>query len=325
MGLYRMRNDNSSLIPLPKKRRRSKKQFNNFLLAAFVLIFIIILSRHFLVSTMAQVRILSIETISRTTTLDGILIKEEIVVKSPSNGRLHLALPDGERLEMGGKAAEIISSEQDTGEVTFDIYTDTTGILCNHLDGYESILSPSNIGVLEMPAIEKIDDKPISDGAKVDKGQPIFKIIDNLSPVYIYGTMTKSDFADNYWDKPGSLPASWKNISFSITPGELNDASDNVEGLFLLSDFPEQIIHHRRVSITVTTRALKGLLVPEKAIVYHDNKPGIYLTAKKKALWMPVEIEGALFGKVAVSGDGINEGISFVSNPVLVREGWTVE
>ncbi|MDD2553001.1 MAG: HlyD family efflux transporter periplasmic adaptor subunit [Desulfotomaculaceae bacterium] len=321
-----MRNDNGSLIPLPKKKRsRPKKHFNNYFLAAIILIIIIILSRHFLVSTMAKVRILSMETTSQTTTLDGILIKEEIVVKSPSNGRLRLALPDGERLEMGAKAAEVISSEQDIGEITFDIYTDTTGILCTHLDGYESILAPANIGVLEMPAIEKIDNQPISDGAKVDKGQPVFKIIENLAPVYIYGTMPKSAFAGSYWDGLETLPASWENFDFSIKRGQLNITSDNVEGTFLLAGFPEQIIHHRRVTINVTTRALKGLLAPEQAIVYHDDQPGIYLVVKKKAVWTPVEIEGALSGRVAVSGDGVNEGSSFVSNPVLVREGWLVE
>lgn len=294
-------------------------------MASSVLILVIFFSRHFVVSTIASPQVFAIETVSQTTTLDGILIKEEKVLKSPCNGRLHLARPDGERLEMGGKGAEIISSEQGAAEVTFDIYTDATGILCNHLDGYESILSPANIGVLEIPTIEKIDDEPLSDGAKVDKGQPVFKIIDNLSPVYIYGAMSKSAFAEGYWDEPESLPVSWNNISFSITPGELNDASESVEGLFLLSGFPEQIIHHRRVRINVTTRALKGLLAPEQAIVYNDDKPGIYLVVKKKALWAPVEIKGALSGKIAVSGDGINEGVSFVSNPVLIREGWLVE
>lgn len=298
---------------------------NNYLLAALILIIIAILGRHFLVSTMAKVRMLSIETINLTTMMEGILIKKEKVIKAPCGGRLHLVRPDGERLEMGGRGAEIISAEQGAGEVIYDIYTDTTGILCSHLDGYESILSPANIGELAMPAIEKIDEQPLPDGAIVERGQPVFKIIDNLSPVYIYGAMPKSAFAGGYWDEPGSLTASWKNFSFSVTPGELNDVAGDAKGLFLLSDFPEQIIHHRKVSISVTTRALRGLLTPERAIVYKDGKPGIYLAIKRKAVWTPVEIEGAMSGKVAVSGDGIEEGVSFVSNPVFVREGWLVE
>jgi hypothetical protein len=121
------------------------------------------------------------------------------------------------------------------------------------------------------------------------------------------------------------LQASWEDFNLGIKPSVLIDAGENIEGYYLLSEYPEQIIHHRRVSLIVTTRVLKGLLVPDNAIVYHDDKPGIYLAVKKKALWKPVEIEGELSGKVAVSGDGLSEGARFVSNPALIREGWTVE
>ncbi len=312
-------------MPLPKKQRRLKKWFKKFLLAAFVLVLVVILCRHSIISTIAGQQVLTIGTVSRTTTLDGILIKNERVFKAPCSGRLHLTRADGERLEMGARAAEIISVEQGSSEATFVLYTDATGILCNHLDGYESILSPSDIGTIAVPAIEKKDARPLADGSKVDQGQPVVKIIDNLSPVYIYGTLPKTDFTDSYWDDPGPLPASWENMDFSITPGEVNDISGNVRGAFMLSGFPEQIIHHRRVSLNVTTRSLRGFLVPDWAIVCNDHQPGIYLIVKKKAVWTPVEIEGALSGKIAVSGDGIEEGAGYVANPVFVREGWLME
>lgn len=320
-----MNNHNSLPAPLAKKRRRPKKQFKNFLLAASALILVVFLSSHFLISIVSKPQILSSGTASQTATLEGVLIKDEKVFKSPSNGRLHLVEPDGKRLEMGGKAAEIISAEQDVGAVTFDIFTDTTGILCSHLDGYESILSPGNIGALEMPVIEKTDVKPVSDGVKVDKGQPVFKIIDNLSPVSIYGAVPKSAFAGGYPNQNATLQAAWQGAGFSLTPGKLKDAGDNLEGLFLLSEYPEQMLHQRKVSITVSTRVLNGLLVPEKAVVFRGDQPGLYLAVKKKALWTPVEIEGAVSGKAAVSGDGIIEGVRYVSNPALIREGWSVE
>ena len=285
----------------------------------------VIISRHFLVSAVAKPQMLSSGTVSYTTTLDGVLIKDEKVFKSPSGGRLRLMEADGRRLEMGGKAAEVIFSEQDAGEVIFEIFTDAAGILCSHLDGYESVLSPRNTGLSEMPSIEKTGVMPISEGVKVDKGQPVFKIIDNLSPVYIYGAVPKSAFAGGYPDQQKTLPAAWQGDSFSIAPGRLSDTGESLEGLFLLSDFPEQILHQRKVSITVSTRSLRGLLVPERAVVYRDDQPGIYLAVKKKALWTPVKIEGALSGRAAVSGDGISEGVRFVSNPALIREGWSVE
>lgn len=96
----------------------------------------------------------------------------------------------------------------------------------------------------------------LADGDLVDKGQPVFKIIDNLSPVYMYTTIAKADFAEGFWDEPGTLQVFWNNFEFSIVPGaELVDNGENIEGLFMLKNFPEQIIHRRKVSIDVTAGA----------------------------------------------------------------------
>ncbi|NLJ76154.1 MAG: hypothetical protein GX325_02710 [Peptococcaceae bacterium] len=321
-----MKNGNVLQIPLPEKRRRPNNFFRNFLLIVILVVLVVVLSKQFVISTIAQVQMLPQDSINRTITLDGVLIKTEKVFKAPCSGRFHLIRPEGERLEMGAGGAKIITIDADGGETTTDMYTDVTGILCSHLDGYESILTPANMDELAPPVIGKINDRPLADGDLVDKGQPVFKIIDNLSPVYMYTTIPKADFAAGFWDEPGILQVSWNNFDFSIIPGaQLVDNGENIEGLFLLKNFPEQIIHRRQVSIDVTAGALGGLLVPEQAVVYRDEQPGIYLVIKKKATWTPVEIKGSLGGKVALGGDEIVEGVPFVSNPILMREGWLIE
>jgi putative membrane fusion protein len=316
---------NGSPMPSPGKRRKPRKLFIRILISLSLLLFLVFLSRLFLVSSVAKIQILSNQIVSETIPLDGILIKEEKVVKSPSAGRLHLVEPDGKRLEMGAKAAEIIVAGQDSGEHIIDISTNATGILCSHLDGLESILAPQNIDMSELKNIGKIIVNSNLDGTNIDEWQPVFKIIDNLSPVSIYVSIPKASLTSGYWDKPAPLQASWENYILEIIPGKLLDNSEMMEGFYQIPGYPEVLLHQRKVQLIVTARQLKGLLVPDKAVVYRDGEPGVYLAVKKKALWKPVVIEGELAGKTAVSGEGFNEGSRFISNPVLIREGWSIE
>jgi len=313
-------------MPSKKRKRKPGNLFLKALTVTALLLCAFFLTRQFLAAAISDVQFLTSQEVGQTTPFDGILIKDEKVVRSPANGRLHFTEPDGRRLEVGAKAAEIeISAEQGAGGSTVDVNTDSAGILCTHLDGLENILSPENIGVLDLPSLEKIGGKPAPEGTRAEKGQPIFKIIDNLSPVSIYGAIPKPALPDGYMDKPGWIQATWDNYNFKIKPANISDKGDRWEGFFLMSGYPEQIVHYRKVRLIVTTRQLKGLLVPHKAIVYRDGKPGVYLAVKKKAQWAPVKIEGELAGRVAVSGEGFIEGTRYVSNPVLSREGWLVE
>lgn len=280
---------------------------------------------NYLSTALSQVRFLSVQEVGRTAPLEGVLVKEEKVVRSPAAGRLHLAVPDGQRLEVGARAGQVTASEQDSGEVRYDLHTPWAGILCTHLDGLENVLSPGNLDVLELPGADKIVDKTPAEGGRVEKGQPVFKIVDNLSPVIFYTSLKKEDFSSGLADRPGWLEAAWEEQTLMVKPAKLVDRGDHLVGFFLLSGYPERLVHHRKVRFTVTVEKLKGLLVPGRAIVHRDGQPGVYLAVKRKATWVPVKIEGELAGQVAISGRGLNEGSRYVSNPILAREGWLVE
>ena len=309
--------------------RRRKKSRNLLLKALFftaLLCCLFFLARQFIISAIYDVQSLTGAEVGETVYMDGILLKDEKVTRAPANGSLRFTQPDGRRLEVGAKAADIETApEEGTGGQTVAVYTDSAGILCSHLDGLESMLTPANTDVLDLPGLEKIADKPVVARTRVEKGQPIFKIIDNLSPVIIYGAIPKPALPAGYADKPVWLQAAWNNLALRIKPSSLVDKGDRWEGYFLISDYPESIVHNRKVRLTVTTKQLKGLLAPSGAVVYRAEQPGVYLVVKKKAQWKPIDIEGELAGRIAVSGEGLVEGDRYVSNPVLIREGWLVE
>ncbi|TEB10299.1 hypothetical protein Pmgp_02496 [Pelotomaculum propionicicum] len=309
--------------------RRRKKPGNLFLKALLLTALLccaFFLARQFIIVFISDVQSLTSKEVGETVSLDGILLKDENVARAPAGGLLRFTNPDGRRLEVGAKAADIeTAGEQGADGQTFAVYTSSAGIFCSHLDGLESTLTPANRDVLDLPGLEKIAGRSMAAGTRVEKGQPIFKIIDNLSPVFIYGSIAKTSLPAGYADKPVWLQAAWNNLTLRIKSSSLVDKGDRWEGYFLLSGYPEAIVHNRKVSLTVTTKQLKGLLVPSRAVVYRAGQPGIYMVVKKKAQWEPVDIKGELAGWVAIAGDELVEGARYVSNPVLVREGWFVE
>lgn len=309
---------------LSKRRRRPGSRLVKSLICAAALLFAVLLIWEYLVIAISDVQLLARREVGRTASLEGILIKEEKVIRAPAAGRLHFTAVDGERLELGARAAQVVASEQDSGERSYSVPTSVAGIVCSHLDGLENILAPGNLDVLELPKLEKIGDKPVPEGSRVEKGQPVFKMIDNLSPILVYTEISKSEFP-GLADKQGWYQATWEALPLRIKPVKGTDTGERWEGFFRLSGYPEQLLHSRKVRLQVTAETLKGFLVESKAIVQRNGEPGIYLAVKKEARWAPVTIEGELEGQVAISGKGLGENTRYVTNPVLVREGWLVE
>lgn len=311
-----------------RTRTRGKSAGRGWLLKLLVctaiIFFAVTLAWRYLAFTLFQVNYLSRQEVSRFVTVEGVLIKDEKVVRSPAAGKVQYIVSDGKRLEVGARAAHVIASEQDYSSVKYDVHTPKSGIFSRHMDGLENILVPANLDVLEIPRIDKIVDKPLPETPQVEKGQPIFKIIDNHLPLIMLSSLGKEHFS-GLLDKQGWIQAFWENQPLLVKPNKKTEKVEGWEVFFLLSGYPEDLLHHRKVSISVTAEKLRGFLVPDRAIVYKNGEPGIYLVFKKKAQWTSVKIEGALEGQVSVSGKSLKEGAPYVNNPVLVREGWKVE
>jgi putative membrane fusion protein len=316
-------------IAVPDLTRRRKRRTPNSYLPVIILVallacvFLFVWGR--LTVAVSRVQFLALQEVSQTAQMEGILLKEEQVMRAPAKGKIHFAAVDGKRLEMGALAAQVVAVEQGSSGASFNLITPSAGMFCTHLDGLESILSPANLDVLDFSRLDKIAHKQVTEGERVEKGQPVLKLIDNLSTVYLYVEAPKPGFPVELLEKPAWFKAKWDNLPLMIKLFKLVDKGDRWEGLFNLSGYPDQLVHNRKVRLSITTSRLEGFLVPDQAVVYRDGKPGIYLAVKKRAQWVPVNVEGELEGKVAISGRGLGEDTRYVCNPVLAREGSLVE
>lgn len=281
---------------------------------------------NFLVAKTAGVEVLSMREVSPAVALDGLLIKEETLVRSPADGQIQFIPPDGQRLELGAPAARVAVALDDAGGITQGIAAPRAGVFCTHIDGAEGLLTPDKLDVLDLAKIEKIGEKknPLLSGSRVEKGQPVFKIIDNLTPVYYHCTIPRDELASELTVRRG-MGGIWENLPLNFRVHRLIDKGDRWEAFLLLSDYPDAILHYRKTRIRLITKKLKGLLVPRSAVVEREGSPGVYRVVKKKARWVPVQIEGELDGEVAVAGPDLKEGDRYVSSPRFVCEGRRVE
>ncbi|MDR9787527.1 MAG: HlyD family efflux transporter periplasmic adaptor subunit [Peptococcaceae bacterium MAG4] len=310
-------------VPISRKRkRRTSDSCLLYLALVALLICVAYIAWGRLVVYLSGVQFLTQQEISRTVQLQGILIKEEMVIRSPVTGKVHFMTVDGNRIEMGAPAAEVVAVG---GGASSRLITPSAGMFCNHIDGLENVLSPANLDVLDFSSLDRISHKQVSEGELVEKGQPVFKLIDNLSAIYLYTVVSQTEFPAELKEKNQWLKARWNDLPLMVKAYSFAEKGDSWEGLLQLSGFPDELVHNRQISLEIVTNRLAGFLVPHHAVVYRDETPGIYLAVKKRAQWVPVKVEGELQGKVAISGRGLGEDTRYVSNPMLIREGSLVE
>lgn len=264
-----------------------------------------------------DVRLLAREEIVKTTPVEGVLIRREETVKAPAPGKLRLLARDGERLRVGAPLAEI------QGVSSHKVWSPGAGVFCTHLDGLEGLLVPGMIDVLDMGAVERIsNNREVAGGGEVTGGELIGKLVDNLQPVLIYIKLDNpGDDAARLWKKGTAvhLLCNGRELTGGIT--EVRGGGDGL-GMFIeVEKYPESFVHERYQRLELVTRRVAGWLVPERALVFKDGKPGIYVVSKQILRWMPVTARDNVDGKVAISGEGLSEALRYVSNPAWAREG----
>lgn len=318
-----MKIEDKTSSPGPGGRRNGK------LYAAVLAVIITLLLFNFawtaVAMKLAGLNVLSRQEASQSVSLQGVLIKEEFPVRSPAAGQVKFTPQEGQRVEVGAPVGRIVVASSDAGGLTQVLSAPCAGVFCTHIDGLEGLLRPDNLGVLDLPGAEKIGEKKAYDpaGGRVEKGQPVFKIIDNLMPVVFHCTDLR--LPAELAVEGREIEGSWENSPLQVKIDRVLEKDGRREIFFLITNYPDAFLHNRKVKISLVTGKISGLIVPRTALVERDGVTGLYLAVKKKAHWAPVRVEGELAGKVAVSGSDITVGNRYIMNPRFVREGKRVE
>ncbi|KAF1084815.1 HlyD family secretion protein [Sporotomaculum syntrophicum] len=263
-----------------------------------------------------EIQSLTHDEIRETITVEGLLVKHEEPVKAPADGLLTLLVEDGDRLQMGTLLAEISGLEDK------QVWSPGTGIFCTHLDNLENLLVPGMIDVLDMDAVEKINNSVRPASGEVVGGQIIGKMVDNLQPVLVFIQLkTLDEYTARSFKKDTDVTLNWNERKLSGKIAQVSVMDRTVSMFVELLQYPEVFLHERRVQLDLVTRQMTGWLVPEEAIVFKEGKPGLYIVSEQTICWVPVTVQDRLQGRAAVSSNILSSSVRFIKNPSWAREG----
>lgn len=308
----------------PRKKRSIKKsRMLVALLGILVLTWFLGGSlRSVLYRSLLEVQTLQPGIVTEDFASEGVLIKQEYLIAAPLKGAVSYSLADGQRVKAGTSfgVLKVTTMESSSGVREYALRAPVSGVLCNHVDGLETILVPGNLDVVEIPALDKIVDKPSQSVGPVENGQAVAKVIDNLAPVYIYGVLDDKSYGIVSQAKETYLKLKWQDQIIEAKVDKL--LSGKQKGVFLLvKNYPDELLHARKLSYQVNVRALEGFLVPEDALFTKEGQSGLYVVWKDLVRWSPVKVEGRLRGQAAITGEVIQPGVRYVVNPRFAREG----
>lgn len=157
-----------------------------------------------------------VDFISARSKAQAIVLRHEAVVKSPGNGKLVQIVKEGQRVRTGTVVACLQRSE-DLSDYRREIklISPKAGVVCYHIDGWEGVLVPDNWQRLNLAEMFNNDDfvkRNVPYSLMIDKGEHVFKIIDNLVNPYLILKMDDSnllnfrvgDLVELKWENTGA-------------------------------------------------------------------------------------------------------------------------
>ncbi|MFZ5631578.1 MAG: HlyD family efflux transporter periplasmic adaptor subunit, partial [Bacillota bacterium] len=191
------------------------------------------------------------------------------------------------------------------------------GVVTCQVDGLEGVLNPDQVDILEVAGTKlKADETAGRDNGKnkCQKGQPVMKIIDNLSPLAIC-LQVPDGFPPDRIKKDGGITLAWENNEFTGRIADVRDRGGRPEVIIKTFSYPSGLLYKRKVLLALVGGTVSGCLVPTKSLVEREGQRGIYIMNKQQFRWVPVKVEGEVNGSAAVSGEHIVPGTRYAVNP----------
>ncbi|MCL6477240.1 MAG: hypothetical protein K6T65_02370 [Peptococcaceae bacterium] len=250
---------------------------------------------------------------------EGVLVRDEAVIASPADGQLILLVGDGERVRVGDSIAEVKTAGDGAGSPVRSalISAPRAGVVTCQVDGLESVLNPDQVDILEVAGAKLKSGQPAGpdDGnKKCRKGQPVMKIIDNLSPLVIC-LQVPDGFPPDRIKKGGSIMLAWENIEFTGRIANVRDRGGRPEVIIKTTTYPSGLLYKRKVFLSLVGGTVSGYIVPVGSLVEREGQKGIYIMNKQQFRWVPVKVEGEVDDHAAVSGEHIVPGTRYAVNP----------
>ncbi|MDA8233388.1 MAG: HlyD family efflux transporter periplasmic adaptor subunit [Clostridia bacterium] len=278
------------------------------------------------------------------TPVEGFIFRNETPVITPVGGIVEFLVPDGERVRVGKPVAEITVPALDNvaGSKVVTVRAPLAGVVSYRIDGLEEIYNPENMAKLPLEKVTgRYQPQDLEDDkgeTKVERGQVIFKLINNHKPGYIYLRVPKAENKDDILAEGNEINLYLNVKDKSRTPFLVKNIvydKDYLRMIVGINNLPMELYQSRKIKAQLVTGRYPGYLIPQQALVKKKGQPGIYLVYKGAVVWEPVEIKGEVNQDLAIQADlkklpaktpsRLAPNAIVVINPGYVEEGQRVD
>lgn len=254
-----------------------------------------------------QVEMVNYGTVEDKLAAKAVVINSEEVAYASVAGRFENMVKDQEKVGRQSLLGYYLSSQ---GKI--QVRAIKAGIFMLATDGLEEVFAQLDFASLT-PEVFKYKALNYGRGQNLEIGQPVYKLVDNLVPtrLLVHFPQDAADFSIKANQKVNIIMAGREIGPASIR--EVKQESGETILLLEFTDFREQYLGLRFVEIEVLFNTLTGFLVPEKAVIEHEGKKGIYCLNGEDITFRPVQILGQKDRTLIV--DGLNKNDWIVTNP----------
>lgn len=181
--------------------------------------------------------------------------------------------------------AELSTLQSSLSEPIGSIKTSESGYFVSNIDGYENVLSCSNIDAITPEYIDSIS-------AESTPGNAIGKIVSD----YTWYIAAKVSIGDSLRYKVGDtkvIQTSLKSkpeIDVKVEKINVSKEDDTAVIIFSCQQMNSELASIRKGSMTIVDKTYSGLKIPAKAIRFEDEKAGVFVVSGMTLKFVTVDI-----------------------------------
>lgn len=174
---------------------------------------------------------------------------------------------------------------------TVTLKAPVSGIVSFFFDGLEEQAKPATFDKLDFETIKGLKENiiQVKDGNEIQKGIPVFKVIDNYHCDVAFLCDTNSSISFEKGEKI-SYRINNNEKLFSSKIKQLISKGDEVLIIFSHDQFEQSFIEHRKIDLEIRNMKVNGILIPIESVVKVEGQEGIYQKKKGIITFVPLNI-----------------------------------
>lgn len=321
------------------EQRRNKRKRNRLISFTIILVFFFSIVGSYawkaITQSFLQIEFVQSGSVERLIPIEGLVIRDEVLVNATENGSINKIVPEGEKVRINSHIANLSTNNIDSteGGASGKLRAPIPGLVSYKIDGFEEILTPKIINDLDLEKVNKLTDSEgssLNNKGKINQGENGVKIINNLGYTYILAEINKEKIDKSILEDSKTLRLQYQDQnkedkSFRLRIKRIKETNDSFL-ILLETPYYQHIFNNRRITLDLLVNSYKGIKVSDNAIVYKNNKPGLYVVVRSIVKWVPVEIVGKNEDMTVVENKkALTVDSQYIANPELTSEGSNVD